>query len=97
MTPPKLSSPHARRDRSADRPADVGCDHPGRRCPGVQHIPIGPWVARGELAVRKIDVPSSCLRGGVVWLAERSPLPAALALVRELLIEIRLDRDPSLR
>ena len=97
MTPPKLSSPHARRDRSADRPADVGCDHPGRRCPGIQHIPIGPWVTRGEFAVREIDVPSSCLRGGVVWLAERSPSPIALAFVHERLIEVGPDPDPSLR
>jgi hypothetical protein len=30
----------------------------------------------------------------MVWLAERSPSPAALAFVRELLIEVGLDRDP---
>jgi DNA-binding transcriptional LysR family regulator len=58
---------------------------------------VRPEVASGEFAVREIDVPPSCLRGGMVWLAERSPSPAALAFVRELLIEVGLDRDPSLR
>jgi DNA-binding transcriptional LysR family regulator len=54
-------------------------------------------VASGDFKVLEIDAPPLYLKGGVVWLAERSPSPAALVFIRELLIEVGLDPDSSLR
>ena len=54
-------------------------------------------LASGEFAVLEIDAPPLHLRGGVAWLAEKSPSPAALAFIRELLIEVGLDPDSLLR
>jgi DNA-binding transcriptional LysR family regulator len=54
-------------------------------------------LAGGEFVQLELNSPTLLLRAGVVWLSGRSPLPAALAFVRELLIEVGLDPDLSLR
>jgi DNA-binding transcriptional LysR family regulator len=53
-------------------------------------------LASGEFVVLHFDAPPVVFHAGMVWLADRSLSPAALALARELLVEVGLDPDSFL-
>jgi DNA-binding transcriptional LysR family regulator len=53
-------------------------------------------VVSGEFTILEFDAPPLVFHAGIVWRADRSPSPAALAFTRELLVEVGLAAD-SLR
>jgi DNA-binding transcriptional LysR family regulator len=50
-------------------------------------------VVSGEFTILELDAPPLVFHAGIVWRADRSPSPAALAFTHELLIEVGLAAD----